>query len=64
MHELLLLNCICIAEVEKEKQSLIGEFLLNPTEIQEILGFDNELSPLKAIYDFIHCNSDIGVEEG
>jgi hypothetical protein len=38
--------------------------MLNELELIEILGLSQSRSPLKAVYEFIECNSEYAVEEG
>lgn len=63
LNELLLLHCICIAEHEDLKAAFMDEYMLNSLEIAEILGFSETGSPLKAIAEFIDCNSSYEIEE-
>jgi hypothetical protein len=49
LNELLLLSCICIAELEEMKVALMEEYMLNSLELREILGLVGA-APLRAIF--------------
>ena len=48
--------------MDQQQHRFVEEYMLNATEVAEILGFSLATAPLKAIHQFIECNSEFGVE--